>query len=565
MRPVIRYFVLSLLCLPGCAADLPDHADWWRNAIIYEVYPRSFGDTNSDGIGDLNGITEHLDYLKNLGVDAVWIAPFFPSPQIDFGYDVSNYRAIDPQFGTMADFDRLVAEAKKRDIRIIGDMVLNHTSDKHTWFIESKSSRTNPKADWYVWSDGKDGKPPNNWISLFGGSAWEYVPARKQFYYHRFYKEQPDLNWHNLEVRKAMYNVCRFWMDRGMAGFRLDAITSMFENEQLKDEPYTGTTNEFGDRAVKTIYTDNYGPVHEVLRELRQVVNEYPGRILIGETYVNGIGDLLKMYGRNRDELQLPMDLQLGFVNQLSVSKFRSLLSEAETKLEGNIPLFAFDNHDNSRSLNRYGDGTRDPALAKMLATVLLTPRDSALLYYGQEIGMVDHVPTSKDQVQDPKGKLSWPKDKGRDAERTPMQWNSGPQAGFSNHPKTWLPIGDDYKKVNVAAEEKDPHSILSYYKKLIELKKSNAQLAEGDFIPVDTNNNSVLSYLRKTEDGEAVLVSLNFTTQSQNVSLDLAKHGIESWKGKSLISSFEIDDTNIDLKNIRLPGYGAIVGQLVK
>ncbi len=565
MRAAFRCFLLGCVGLPAFAADLPNHSGWWRNAVIYEVYPRSFGDANGDGIGDLNGITEHLDYLKNLGVDAIWIAPFFPSPQIDFGYDVSDYRGIDPQFGTMADFDRLIAEAKKRNVRVICDIVLNHTSDKHPWFIESKSTRTNPKADWYIWRDGKDGKPPNNWISLFGGSAWEYVPARKQFYYHRFYKEQPDLNWHNLEVRKAMYNVCRFWMDKGMAGFRLDALTSMFEDTQLKDEPYTGKRNEFGDRAVKTIYTDNYGPVHEVLRELRQVVDEYPGRILIGETYVNGIGDLLKMYGRNRDELQLPMDLQLGFSNKLSVPAFRNLLGEAETKLEGNIPLFAFENHDNSRSLNRFGDRTRDPALAKLLATVLLTPRASALLYYGQEIGMVDHVPTSKDQVQDPKGKLSWPEDKGRDAERTPMQWSSGPQAGFSESAKTWLPVGDDYKTVNVAAEEGDPRSILSYYKKLIELKKSNAQLAKGDFIPVDTSNDSVLSFLRKTKDGEAVLVSLNFTRQPQTVSLDLANQGIKSGKGKSLISSFEIDDTNIDLKNIKLPAFGAVVGQMVK
>jgi alpha-glucosidase len=223
-------FSLAFLGIPRAFAAASDD-NWWRSAVIYEVYPRSFGDANADGIGDLNGITEHLDYLKDLGIDAIWIAPFYPSPQVDFGYDISDYRGIDPQFGTMADFDRLMAEAKKRNIRVITDMVLNHTSDKHQWFIESKSSRTNPKADWYIWHDGKpNGQPPNNWHSIFGHSAWEYVPSRRQYYYHAFYKEQPDLNWRNQEVRKAMYDVLRFWMDKGVAGFRLDAITSLFED-----------------------------------------------------------------------------------------------------------------------------------------------------------------------------------------------------------------------------------------------------------------------------------------------------------------------------------------------
>lgn len=559
MRRVAALFTFLLCPFGARSADVFSNPNWWRNAVIYEVYPRSFGDANGDGIGDLNGITEHLDYLKDLGVDAIWIAPFFPSPQIDFGYDISNYRAIDPQFGTMADFDRLVAEAKKRNMGIVGDMVLNHTSDKHPWFIESASSRTNPKADWYVWNDGRKGQPPNNWISLFGGSAWELVPARKQFYYHRFDKAQPDLNWRNREVRNAMYDVCRFWLNKGMMGIRLDALTSIFENEQLKDEPYKGGLNEYGDRAVKTIYTDNYPGTHEVLRELRKVSDEFPNRVLIGETYVNSVAELLPLYGAKQDELQLPMDLQLGFANKLSVANVRNLLDDAENKIGANVPLFVFDNHDNSRSLNRYGDGTHNPALAKLLATLLLTPRDSALLYYGQEIGMVDHVPTSIDQVQDPKGRRSWPKDKGRDAERTPMQWNSGPQAGFSKNPQTWLPVGNDYKAVNVAAQQNDPDSILTYYKKLIQMRKSNPQLREGDFVAVDTSNNSVLSFLRKTKDGEAVLVSLNLTQSPQTVTLNLKN------RGKVLLSSFEIQNPSMDLKKIDLPAYGAVIGQLTQ
>src|SRR5579884_4074021 len=279
--------LLSCICL-SLALAAPalldaqgfDNPNWWRHAVIYEIYPRSFADSNGDGIGDLNGITRRLDYLKGLGVDAIWITPFYPSPQVDFGYDISDYRAIDPQFGTMADFDRLVAEAKKRDIRIINDMVLNHTSDKDPWFIESASSRNNPKADWYIWADGKpNGQPPNNWQSDFGGSAWQYVKARNQYYYHEFYKEQPDLNWRNPAVKNAMFDICRFWMKKGVMGFRLDAITSLFEDVALKDEPYlTGPEaglNEYGEKKLRHIYTDNLPEVHDILRQLRQVVNEY--------------------------------------------------------------------------------------------------------------------------------------------------------------------------------------------------------------------------------------------------------------------------------------------------
>src|SRR5579875_3311301 len=249
--------------------------NWWKGAVIYEVYPRSLQDSNRDGIGDLNGITSRLDYLKALGVNAIWLTPIYPSPQVDFGYDISDYRAIDPQYGTMSDFEYLVSEAQKRDIRVINDLVLNHTSDKHPWFIESESSRTNPKANWYIWADGKPGGgPPNNWQSIFGHSAWTYVASRQQYYYHAFYPQQPDLNWRNPEVRRAMYDVARFWMDKGVSGFRLDAITSLFEDPALRDEPYLKGRNAYGDRIISRIYTDNLPEVHEVLRELRKVTDE---------------------------------------------------------------------------------------------------------------------------------------------------------------------------------------------------------------------------------------------------------------------------------------------------
>ena len=549
-----------LLCTLAWGAD----PDWWRNAVIYEIYPRSFADTNGDGIGDLNGITEHLDYLKDLGVDAIWITPFYPSPQVDFGYDISNYEAIDPQYGTMADFDRLMREATKRGIRVVNDMVLNHTSDQHPWFKESKSSRKNPKADWYVWqnADAK-GHPPNNWQSIFGHSAWQWDEKRKQFYYHAFYKEQPDLNWRNQAVRDAMYDTMRFWLDKGVAGFRLDAVPSLFEDVQLRDEPYLEGMDAYGERIVSRVYTDNLAEVHEVLRELRHVTNEYPGRVLIGETYLPNSLELAKMYGKNQDELHLPMDMQLGFLNKLSVADFRRKLFEAETQLNGNMPLFAFDNHDNMRSVDRYGDGVHNDAIQRLIATVLLTPRASALMYYGEELGMTTNTPTRVEDVQDPIGRIGWPKEKGRDGERTPMQWNNDANAGFGGTHKPWLPVGPNYKTVNVAVESKEPDSLLNYYKRLIKLRKENEQLREGEFVLTNEASETVLSYIRVTRDGKAVVVAMNFTSQPQAMSVDLSSRGVKGRHLKTLLASFP-GAKEPDLGHITLPAFGSYVGQVV-
>lgn len=560
----LERITLALLLLTPLSAFAADSSDWWKTAVIYEIYPRSFGDTNGDGIGDLNGITEHLAYLEDLGIDAIWITPFYSSPQVDFGYDISDYRGIDPQFGTMADFDRLMAEAKKHNIRVICDMVLNHTSDKHPWFIESESSRTNSKANWYVWHDPKpSGGPPNNWQSIFGHSAWQYVDSRKQYYYHAFYKQQPDLNWENQEVRNAMWDVTRFWMDKGVSGFRLDAITSLFEDIALKDEPYLTGTNAYGDRNISRIYTDNLPQVHEVLRQLRRVTNEYPGRVLIGETYLPNVGELAKMYGKANDELQLPMDTQLGFTNQLSAPRFRQKLDDAETKVNGNTPLFVFSNHDNSRSINRYGDGKHNTEIAKLLATLLLTPRDAALIYYGEELGMLDSPPTRVEDVQDPIGKLGWPKEKGRDAERTPMQWNSEAEAGFTSSKHPWLPVASNYKTINVASEENDPDSMLNYYKALIKLRRTNPELRGGAFVLTDPNNPKVLSYLRKSKEGKAVLVALNFSNTPQTVNVDLGSIGVHGSHAHPLLASFS-SASDSSLGQIALPPYGSYVAQIV-
>lgn len=558
MHGLILVFVLF-----SAAAESKE--PWWQKAVIYEIYPRSFADTNGDGIGDLNGITRRLDYLRDLGVDAIWITPFYASPQIDFGYDISDYRGIDPHYGTMADFDRLLAEAKKRNIRVVTDMVLNHTSDQHPWFIESRSSRTNPKAGWYGWHDGKPNRqPPNNWQSIFGHSAWQFEPKRGQFYYHAFYKEQPDLNWTNRDVRSAMYDLMRFWMKRGVAGFRLDAVTSLFEDPKLRDEPIARPgLNAYGEPILTRQYTDNLPEVHVVLREVRRVSDEFPDGVLIGEAYLPNVTELAKMYGARKDELHLPMDPQLGFVNRLSADGFRQKLRDAETGLNGNVPLFVFDNHDNPRSWTRYGDGTNDLAIAKLLATLLLTPRCAALLYYGEEIGMENTDPQRKEDVRDPIGKSGWPKEKGRDGERTPMQWDAGPNAGFSTAKTTWLPVAPNYTVRNVAAETKDRDSLLNYYKALIRLRKTNAALRNGDFALVKEEDHNVLAFVRRTTDGRAVLVVLNFTPARQMVSFDLQNQGVAGKQAITVLSSFSAAGHADNLRAIAMPAYGAYVGQI--
>jgi alpha-glucosidase len=519
---------------------------WWRTGVVYQIYPRSFQDSNGDGTGDLNGITQRLDYLQRLGVDAIWIAPIYPSPQVDFGYDVSDYEAVDPLYGTLADFDRLLAEARRRHMHVILDMVLNHTSDQHPWFLDAARSRDAPHHDFYVWSDGKQdaaGKrePPNNWVSLFGGSAWEFVPAIRQFYYHRFYRQQPDLNWRNPEVERAMFAAMRFWLDRGVAGFRLDAITELFEDAKLRDAPVLGGTNALGDPNLSDIYTKNLPEVHGVMRRLRAMIDTYPGeRVLIGETYLAKTADLDAWYGGARhDELQLPMDTLVGLGNRLDAGTFRRHLSESQTELHHSQPLLVFDNHDNPRSWDRFGDGVHDAQIARIVAALLLTARDAALMYQGQEIGQRTATPQRVADVRDPIGIRGWPREKGRDGERTPMQWDaSNAQAGFSTNPHTWLPVTADYRSVNVQAESADPDSLLNWYRRLIALRRSNRTLRSGRMVMLDSSNASVLSYARVSADGETVIVSVNMSPQPQTVSLGLAHAGLRGSQLKTLMSS---------------------------
>jgi len=580
------------------AATPTSDETWWKHAVIYEIYPRSFQDTNGDGIGDLNGIASRLDYLQSLGVDAIWLAPMYPSPQVDFGYDIANYTAIDPQYGTLADFDRLLAAARAHHIRILLDMVLNHTSDKHPWFLDSASSRTNPHADWYIWNDGKPAPkraattrpgpnehlgprgwvvPPNNWSSLFQGSAWEWVPARGQFYYHFFYKQQPDLNWRNPAVEKAMFDAMRFWLDRGVAGFRLDAITTLFEDPTLHNEPLTGKLDASGFPESNHTLTSGLPQVHNVLRRLRKMTDSYPdNRVLVGEIYVPRTTELLQWYGTpDAPELQLPMDTLVGFHQEgngvtgapnvnLNLAHFRQSISEMETALDNHQPLLVFDNHDNTRSWDRFGDGATPEnklRIAKLIATLLYTTRSTALTYYGAEIGMTTHTPTRKQDVRDPIGITGWPKEKGRDGERTPMQWTpSPPAAGFSTNPRPWLPIGADYPTVNVQSEIGQPDPLWTWTHSMIDLRRSYSALRDGGIIMLDTTNPNVLSYVRKAADGSAILVSLNFTAQYQTVHLDLAAAGV----GNHYTWCYMDDNVQFGpfytLSPLTLPPYAALI-----
>ncbi len=548
---------------------------WWKHALIYEIYPRSFQDTNGDGIGDLNGInkrldylngiTQHLDYLSSLGVDAIWLTPIYPSPQVDFGYDISNYEAIDPQYGTMADFDRMMAAARKRHIRVVMDMVMNHTSDKHPWFIESKSSKTNPKRDWYVWRKGKaPGVPPNNWESVFGHSAWTFDSSTDEWYYHKFYPQQPDLNWRNPQVQKAMFAACRFWLDKGVAGFRLDAVPTLFEDPQFRDEKVLPGTNVYGDPNLDDSYTNNLPQVHVVMRALRKLVDSYPGnRVLIGETYLPNIEELHNWYGKHNDELQLPMDLQVGFINKLDVSRFRTLIDQAEHGLDGGQPLFVFDNHDRVRSWDRYGDGVHNVEIARVIATILLGTRATALMYYGQEIGMKTTPPTRIEDVKDPIGKIGWPKEKGRDGERTPMQWDGSPNAGFTTPSATpWLPIPPSYKTVNVALESREDDSLLNWYKQLIALRRENPAMRAGALTMLNVNDNKVLSWLRKAPGSPAVIVACNFTRRPQSVSFDLSAQGVSGDHLKTLVLSPEMHEP-ASVHSVDLPPFGVYIGQI--
>jgi alpha-glucosidase len=527
----------SYYCLFASAQNTPVDAEghqWWQHAVFYEIYPRSFADSNNDGIGDLNGISSKMTYLRDLGVDAIWITPCFPSPQIDFGYDVSDYENIDPMYGSLADFDRMVAEGKKRNIRIILDFVPNHTSDQHPWFLDSKSSRNAQHRDWYIWRDGKaPDKPPSNWISIFGGSAWTLDPATNQYFYHFFYKQQPDLNWRNPAVEKAMLDITRWWYQRGVSGFRLDAVDTLFEDPELHDNPVLPGTNAQGDPNMENKYNDKLPQVHEELQKLRRIADEYSA-VLIGETWTSDIAELDRYYGQGSGELQLPMDFLFAMVNKLSPAEFRRQIA-AVNGAHG-WPVFLISNHDIQRSYNRYGDGKNNDAIAKLMGAFYLTLRGTPIMYYGEEIGMENNDPKRREDVKDPIGRTGWPEEKGRDGERTPMQWSTAPNAGFSDA-TPWLPVPPSYQTHNVVSESKDPNSVLSLYKTVLALRHTNEVLLEGSYTVLNEDDPNLMSYLRSYK-GKAVLVALNMSATPQKTTFNLSGQGFTQTVLNTLIAS---------------------------
>jgi len=498
---------------------------WWQSAVFYQIYPWSFQDSNGDGIGDLRGIQSRLDYLRDgttasLGVDAIWLSPIYPSPMRDFGYDVSDYCNIDPRFGTLTDFDELLREAHRRGLRVIMDLVLNHTSDQHDWFRESRTSHNSSRRQWYCWADGKAfGRRPNNWNARFGGSSWTWDPQARQYYLHSFLKEQPDLNWQHPPVRKAMWDVVRFWLDRGVDGFRLDAINWLGKDMRWPDNPF-----RFGLRGYTRqhhLYDRDQAIAHEIMGELRQLVSAYPDVALIGEAAADTPGGPASFYGHGDDELHLVFDFRL-MKSPWRADSFRRFLSDHVPAIpKGGWPTIVFSNHDQPRHIDRYGTGGDAQARARAAALLLLTMPGTPFLYYGEEVGMRNGRLRYRD-LRDPYTKRFWPFRPGRDPARTPMQWDASSHAGFTAG-RPWLPVSPDFSQLNVAREAVDPRSLWSLYRSLLQLRRMSPALCRGEYRLIDGCPDDCLVYLReaRTDQGwERILVAVNFAELACEFSL---------------------------------------------
>ena len=486
---------------------------WWQKGIIYQIYPRSYQDSNGDGIGDLPGIIQRLDYIQGLNVDAIWLSPIYPSPMHDFGYDVADYTGIHPMFGTMPDFDQLLAETHRRGMKLLLDLVPNHTSDEHSWFVESRSSRDNSKRDWYIWRDpAPDGGPPNNWLSFFGGPAWTFAEQTGQYYLHQFVKQQPELNYRNPEVLRAMLDVMRFWLDKGVDGFRVDVIWLMLKDEQFRDEPLDPNwdgVRPFG--RLQHIYTANLPGVHDIIRQMRAVLDEYTERMMVGEIYLPN-KELAKYYGPNHDECHLPFNFQLVNLDWNAQTVRRAVEAYEAALPSGGWPNWVQGNHDRSRVASRVG-----PAQARVANMLLLTLRGTPTTYYGEEIGM-ENVPIPLELVQDPPA-VNQPEIAhlvGRDPERTPMQWDGSPNAGFTaGGVFPWLPVAENYVECNVARQEADPTLMLNLYRALTRLRRAEPALHVGDYASVETGVSAVFAYLRTAPGADRFLIVLNFGAEA--------------------------------------------------
>jgi glycosidase len=529
---------------------------WWQTGAVYQVYPRSFGDSDGDGVGDLEGIRRHLDYLQWLGVDAVWISPFYRSPMKDFGYDVADYTDVDPLFGDLAAFDRLLADAHARGLRVIVDFVPNHTSDQHAWFVESRASRTSAKRDWYVWRDPKaDGSPPNNWISVFGGSAWAWDEATGQFYLHSFLAEQPDLDWRNPEVRAAMFDVLRFWLDRGVDGFRIDVAQFVAKDPLLRDNPpnpHPDRMRHMGDWSKQLHLYDHAHPdVHGIYREFRALLDSYPGdRVSIGELHHEQFEVWAGYYGQNLDEIHVPFNFHLLF-SDWDAKEVRCVVDAIEAALpDGAWPNWVLGNHDQPRLASRIGE-----AQARVAMVLLMTLRGTPTIYYGDELGL-PNAEIRPEQVRDPWGLVE--PGQGRDRARCPMPWDETANAGFTAPDvEPWLPFAPGHETRNVAAQRDDPGSMLALTRRLLRLRRAHPALAEGVHRSVEGTPDGTFSFVRSLDGAArpAVLVALNLTGEPRDVTIGRGTGRVLEATHPDRIGS-SVDTAAIDLR----PDEGLVV-----
>jgi alpha-glucosidase len=570
---------------------------WWQSAVFYQIYPRSFADGNGDGIGDLPGIIARLDYLSDLGIDAIWLSPHYPSPNYDCGYDISGFTAVAPEYGTMDDFRRFLDGVHQRGMRLILDLVLNHTSDQHPWFTESRSSRNNSKRDWYVWHPGDHGGPPNNWYSTFGGSAWELDPHTGEYYYHCFFKQQPDLNWRNPQVKQAMFDATRFWLELGVDGFRLDAVETIFEHPDLPDQPVQRLLSDLqrallltrnqeeqerliAERRKMFQYQIGLQEVHGLMQELRRVVNDYDDRVLIGET------DDLRFYGDGQNELHMQFNFSLMRAARLTpayiLDNQRRRLSRLARISPNAWPCNTFGNHDSTRVYTRYGYYpaeaiSRDnDAQARLVLLLVLTLRGTPVLYNGEELGMTDLYLDDLADFRDligvwfyevsttelgmlPAEALEKAARASRDRCRTPFQWSNAPNGGFSPEGiDTWLPVNPNYRQgINLEKQMNDPGSMVNYYRELLALRKENPALIQGDYLPLDIDDEDALVFLRQT-DGQNILIAFNFSS-TKHLTLDLNQAlagllgSLPDWRMQRLFSTKPFPETEADLSGLAL------------
>ncbi len=493
-------------------------SDWWRGAVIYEIYPRSFRDTNGDGVGDLAGIAERLAHVADLGADAVWITPFYRSPMDDFGYDVADYREVDPVFGALADFEALAAEARRVGLKLLVDFVPSHTSSAHAWFVESRSSRHNPKADWYVWADRKaDGTPPNNWLSVFGGPAWQWDSRRRQYYLHNFLASQPDLNLHNPEVQDALLSEMRFWLDRGVAGFRLDALNFGMHDPQLRDNPPAEDpslsehplTNPYAYQ--RHLYDKSRPEMPAFLERIRALLDGYGATTSLAEIGDDSLVTLKLMGDYAGGGNRLHMAYGFEFLGSRFSPRFVRDTLARHAEVAGDAwPCWAFSNHDCMRHVSRWMRPGEDPAaLAKLAAGVLLSLRGSVCLYQGEELGLPE-ADVAFEDLQDPTGRTFWPDYKGRDGCRTPMPWDdAAPNAGFGGAGRPWLPVPPAHLPLAVSRQHGDPGSVLAFYRAALAARRLSPALVAGAFEVLEAGD--ALLALRRSVDGEEIVCVFNF------------------------------------------------------